>query len=97
MPVRGVRLLPEHPGHQEHAQAQVLEEAGGTEEERTAVKHTITVDSTGRTSLAGVRTQDHRQYEASESEDGTITLIPLVKVRVRNVPLVPQPELPVMR
>lgn len=38
VPVRGMRLLPEYTGNQEHAQAQVLEEAGGTEEERTAVK-----------------------------------------------------------
>lgn len=58
------------------------------------MRHTITVDGRGMTSLAGVRKQDHTQYEASESEDGTITLIPLARVRVRNVPAAPEPQVP---
>lgn len=44
------------------------------------MKREISIDRLGRADLSAVRKQDHVKYLAEESRDGTITLVPLVRV-----------------
>lgn len=44
------------------------------------MKREISIDGRGRADLSAVRKQDHVRYLAEESPDGTITLVPLVRV-----------------
>ena len=46
------------------------------------MKKEITVEANGLTSLAGVRTHDHRRYLAEDTPDGTIILVPLAGARI---------------
>jgi hypothetical protein len=43
----------------------------------------VTVDEHGCTCLAGVRTQAHEKYRATEYPDGTITLVPAARVHAK--------------
>lgn len=44
------------------------------------MKREVSIDRLGRVNLSPVRKQDHVRYLAEESPDGTITLVPLVRV-----------------
>lgn len=44
------------------------------------MRREISIDGRGRADLSPVRKQDHARYLAEESPDGTITLVPLVRV-----------------
>ena len=55
----------------------------------------VAVDFRGKISL-GFRKQDHTHYRGSEAPDGTITLVPLVRVpayKVAPEPSEPEPEM----
>jgi|SRR6185437_11472866 len=47
---------------------------------KTEVKLEVRIDTLGRADLSRVRKQDHVRYLAEEAADGTITLVPLVRV-----------------
>lgn len=44
------------------------------------MKREISIDGRGRADLSPVRKQDHVRYLAEESRDGTIILVPLVRI-----------------
>jgi hypothetical protein len=53
------------------------------------MKREVRIDGKGRADLSAVRKQDHARYLAEESPDGTITLVPLVRVPAM-LPVMPE-------
>lgn len=55
------------------------------------MKREVSIDGKGRADLSAVRKQDHVRYLGEEAPDGTITLVPLVRVPAM-LPVMPEEE-----